>query len=93
MECRTGKTITALEIVKLSGLKNILFITKIKAFSSIKDDYSHYSEHYQCTIINRESIHKIDPTIKFDIVIIDEAHGYGSYPKPSKYAKDIKKKF
>ena len=44
------------------------------------------------TIINRESLHKIE-TNDFDIVVIDEVHGYTSYPKPSKYHKDIKERF
>ena len=44
---------------------------------------------FSLTIINRESLHKIE-TNDFDIVIIDEVHGYSSYPKPSVYAKEIK---
>ena len=38
MEVRTGKTITALNAAKLYGAKNVLFVTKIKAFSSIQND-------------------------------------------------------
>ena len=92
MEVRTGKTITALETCKLYGAKRILFITKIKAFSSIESDYNNFGYTYDLTIINRESIHKIE-TNNFDVVIIDEVHGYSSYPKPSKYHKDIKQRF
>ena len=39
MEVRTGKSLTALEICKLSAATKVLFITKIKAFSSIQNDY------------------------------------------------------
>lgn len=94
MEVRVGKTITALEVCKKYGAKRVLFITKIKAFSSIENDYFNfgYIPHFEITIINRESLHKID-TNYFDVVVIDEVHGYTSYPKPSKYHKDIKSRF
>ena len=36
---RTGKTATALETIRLSKFKNILFLTKKKAIQSILDDY------------------------------------------------------
>jgi superfamily II DNA or RNA helicase len=39
LQVRLGKTLTALETCKLYGAKKILFITKIKAFSSIQGDY------------------------------------------------------
>ena len=94
MEVRCGKTLTALEVCKKYGAKRVLFITKIKAFSSIENDYFNfgYIPHFDITIINRESLHKID-TNDFDVVVIDEVHGYTSYPKPSKYHKDIKSRF
>jgi hypothetical protein len=92
MEVRCGKTATALEICKLSKAKRVLFITKIKAFSSIKNDYNQFGYKFQLTVINRELLHKIE-TNDFDVVIIDEVHGYTSYPKPSKYAEDIKERF
>lgn len=94
MEVRTGKTATALDICKNYGAKRVLFITKIKAFSSIENDYWDfgYLGNFDLTIINRESLHKIE-TNDFDVVVIDEVHGYTSYPKPSKYHKDIKSRF
>jgi hypothetical protein len=94
MEVRTGKTATALDICKNYGAKRVLFITKIKAFTSIENDYwdFKYLNDFDLTIINRESLHKIE-TNDFDVVVIDEVHGYTSYPKPSKYHKDVKKRF
>ena len=94
MEVRCGKTATALECCKLFGAKRVLFITKIKAFSSIENDYWNfaYTQAFDLVIINRESLHKIE-TNNFDVVIIDEVHGYTSFPKPSKFHKDIKSRF
>ena len=94
MEVRTGKTATALDICKNYGAKRVLFITKIKAFTSIENDYwdFKYLNDFDLTIINRESLHKVE-TNDFDVVVIDEVHGYTSYPKPSKYHKDIKERF
>jgi hypothetical protein len=94
MEVRTGKTLTALEVCKNYGAKKVLFITKIKAFYSIENDYFKfgYIPFFEITIINKESLHKIE-TNEFDVVIIDEVHGYTAYPKPSKYHKIIKNRF
>ena len=92
MQVRTGKSLTALETCKKVNAKRVLFITKIKAFSSIQWDYDNFGYDFDLTIINRESLHKIDNN-NFDVVIIDEVHGYSSYPKPSKFHKDIKKRF
>jgi hypothetical protein len=92
MEVRTGKTITALETAYNFKAKNVLFITKIKAFSSIKSDYDNIGYLYNLTIINKESLHTIEEN-DFDVVIIDEAHGLAAFPKASKYQKDIRKRF
>ena len=92
MMVRTGKTLTSLETCKKVNAKSVLFITKIKAFSSIQWDYDNFGYEFDLTIINRESLHKVDHN-NFDVVIIDECHGYSSYPKPSKYFKDVKKRF
>ena len=39
MQVRTGKTITALNTAKLYGAKKVLFVTKLKAISSILKDF------------------------------------------------------
>jgi hypothetical protein len=92
MEVRTGKTITALETAYNFGAERVLFITKIKAFSSIKNDYDNIGYLYNLTIINKESLHTIEDN-DFDVIIIDEAHGLAAFPKASKYQKDIRKRF
>jgi hypothetical protein len=92
MEVRTGKTLTALQVCKNVNANKVLFITKKKAFSSIEKDYEIFKFKYYITIVNRESLHVIESN-DFDVVIIDEVHGYTSYPKPSKYYKDIKQRF
>jgi len=92
LEVRVGKSLTALQTCHLSNIKKVLFITKIKAFSSIQKDYDSMNYSFNLTIINRESLHKIESN-DFDIVIIDEVHGYSSYPKPSVFAKEIKLRF
>lgn len=93
MEVRTGKTITALNAAKLYGAKNVLFVTKIKAFSSIQNDYKSFGfdQHFNISIINAESLHKSD--FNADLIISDEHHKYGAFPKPSKGAAYFKKRF
>jgi len=91
MEVRTGKTLTALQTAQNYGAKNILFVTKIKAFSSIQWDYDQMDYSFKLTIINKESLHKVEDN--FDLVIYDEFHGFSAYPKPSAYQKLAKDKY
>lgn len=91
MEVRTGKTLTALQTAQNYGAKNVLFVTKIKAFSSIQWDYDQMDYDFKLTIINKESLHKVDDT--FDLVIYDEFHGFAAYPKPSAYQKLARQKY
>jgi hypothetical protein len=91
MEVRTGKTITALLTAKLFGAKNVLFVTKKKAIESIKNDYEKFNFDFGLSVVNTESLHKIAGN--FDLIISDENHKYGAFPKPSKGAKYFKSRF
>ena len=88
MEVRTGKTLTSLGIAKELGVSKVLFITKKKAISSIQDDYNKLESNFEIDIINYESLHKIEDS--YDLVVLDEAHSLGAFPKPSKRAKQVK---
>ena len=88
MEVRTGKTLTSLGIAKELGVSRVLFITKKKAISSIEDDYNKLDSNFEIDIINYESLHKIEGS--YDLVVLDEAHSLGAFPKPSKRAKQVK---
>lgn len=89
MECRTGKSLTALAAAVKLGVKSVLFITKIKAKKSVEDDYRALHPNYELEVINYESVHKC--VGKYDLVVCDEAHSLGAYPKPSLRAKAVKK--
>tara|TARA_R100000231_G_scaffold35649_2_gene31562 strand:- start:8686 stop:9918 length:1233 start_codon:yes stop_codon:yes gene_type:complete len=89
MEVRTGKTLTSLGICNNLDVNNVLFITKKKAISSIENDYALYKPNFNMTTINYESLHKIKQT-GWDVVICDEAHGMGAYPKPTGRSKKVK---
>jgi DNA-binding transcriptional regulator YiaG len=86
-EVRTGKTHIALDIGR--NYNNVLFVTKKKAISSIEADYKTAGHQYSLTVINYESLHKVIG--RFDLVIADESHGLGAYPKPSKRVKELSK--
>ena len=83
MEVRTGKTLTSLGIAEMCGIKNVLFITKKKAISSIEADYSALKPTYSLSVINYESLHLVMSDKKWDLIVCDEAHGMGAFPKPS----------
>jgi hypothetical protein len=91
MEVRTGKTLTALQTAENYGAKNVLFLTKIKAFSSIQWDYDQMNYSFKLTIANDESLHKVMGD--FDLIIHDEHHRFGAFPKPNATAKQFKEKF
>ena len=90
-EVRTGKTLMALETAKLIDARNVLFLTKKKAIGSIQSDYSKAGYTYNLTVINNESIHLING--QFDLIISDENHRNGAYPKPNKTTKIIRDKY
>ena len=91
-QVRTGKSLMALETCKLVKAKKVLFVTKIKAFSSIQGDYDDLNYEYELKVINKESVHKLTE-FDYDVVVLDEAHQYGAFPKPGKFQKLIRKKF
>ncbi len=92
MQVRTGKTLTALEICKIAQVKRVLFLTKKKAISSVLNDYNLFGYTFELTAINNESMHTLTGQ-KYDIVIHDESHRFGSIPKPSLGAKTFKSMF
>lgn len=91
-EVRVGKTLIALETANLYNAKKVLFLTKLKARKSIEDDYKAMDYQFELVVWNDESLHKITDT-DFDLVIHDEHHRFGAYPKPNVTAKLFKEKF
>ena len=78
LEMRLGKTPIALTIAK--GYKSVLFVTTKSAMKDIiktNDKYFNSS----ALVINYESVHKIPKTCCFDLIIADEAHKIGKFPK------------
>lgn len=94
-EVRCGKTLMALEAAKLYGAKQVLFLTKKKAISSIQNDYYNfgYDKHFEILITNDESMHKIVYPFYYDLVIHDEHHRFGSFPKPGLATKTFREMF
>lgn len=86
MEVRTGKTLTSLGIAEKVSAKNVLFVTKKKAISSIEHDFVMLGPSYKIDVINYESLHTIVEGKKWDLIILDEAHSLGAFPKPSQRA-------
>lgn len=81
VEVRCGKTFISLEAARKYGAKKVLFVTKLKAISSIEQDYEALNPGFHLTIINYESLHTIIGV--FDFVIVDECHRTSAFPKPS----------
>jgi len=79
MEVRTGKTLTSLGIARLMNKSSVLFVTKKKAIGSIEKDYQALKPDFDIVVINYESLHKVEG--EFDLIILDEAHSMGAFPK------------
>lgn len=88
MECRTGKTLTAMAAAIKYGAKSVLVISKVKALPSIRADYELLHPTFRLEVINYESAHKCMG--KYDLIILDEAHSLGTFPKPSQRTKTVK---
>ena len=85
-EVRTGKTLTVLYAAKKLKYKRILFVTKLKAIASIQRDALNLGVHVLVT--NYEQLKKYRYS-DWDLLIADEAHGLGAYPKPSLRFKNL----
>ena len=91
LETRTGKTpVSIMTACAIAGDAGILFVTKASIISSIKDTYSQLCSDYPIgqipfAVISFDSLHKVTH-IPGRVIIADEAHSFGSYPKPSKRA-------
>ena len=84
---RTGKTLTAFETARLLEVSKVLVVTKKKAITSIQKDAEAIG--VQATVTNYEQLPKLKGT-SWGLIIVDEAHGVGAYPKPSKRFKDLR---
>jgi superfamily II DNA or RNA helicase len=94
MEVRCGKTATAMNTALLYGARRVLFLTKKKAISSIEDDLNEFGfdEFFDIfTITNDESLHKVEDD--YDLVIHDEHHRFGAFPKMGATAKLFRQKY
>lgn len=89
VEIRCGKTLMALQSASNYGANSVLFVTKMKAISSIQKDYASLKPDYNFTCVNYEQLHKIEAD--YDLIIIDEAHSCGSFPAPSKRTVELKR--
>ena len=89
MEVRTGKTLTSLGIADRMDISSVLFITKKKAISSIESDYKLLNPSYSLKVTNYEAVHKVNGK-DYDLIIVDESHSLGAFPKPSLRTKRIK---
>ena len=89
MEVRTGKTLTSLGIANGMDITSVLFITKKKAISSIEQDYKLLNPNYSLKVTNFEAIHKVNGK-DYDLIIVDESHSLGAFPKASVRTKRIK---
>jgi hypothetical protein len=99
MQVRTGKTFTAMQACSLYGAKRVLFVSKLKALGteqepgSIRMDYQVMQgagAGYSIEFINWESLHKVQaPEGGYCVVILDEAHTMGQYPRPNQRTEQV----
>jgi hypothetical protein len=90
MQVRTGKTLTSMGIAQKLKSSNVLFITKKKAISSIEADYKTLSPDFYIRVINYESLHLVCNEKKWDLIVLDEAHSVGAFPKANQRALAVK---
>ena len=88
-EVRTGKTLTALSLIERLGIQRCLLVTKKKAIPSIEKDAKALGLQDKVLVINYERLPKFAWTF-WQLLIVDEAHSIGAYPKPSGRWKNLR---
>jgi len=88
MEVRTGKTLTALAIAERLGIGMVLFVTKKKAIADIEKQAEHFS-NIGVFVTNYDQLHNQHGA--YPLVVVDEAHSLGAFPKPSERARELKR--
>ena len=88
-EVRTGKTLTALSLIERLGIQRCLLVTKKKAIPSIEKDAKALGLQDKVLIINYERLPKFAWTF-WQLLIVDESHCIGAYPKPSGRWKNLR---
>ena len=89
-ECRTGKTLVALSVVKNMELEKVLIITKKKAIPSIESDVRKMNLEKVVSTTNFEQLKRFRGS-SWNMIIVDEAHSVGAFPKPSQRYSNILK--
>src|SRR5690606_14669059 len=93
---RTGKTRIALMAmdfyIQRAGWG--LFLTKKKAIASVENDYKELGLLSKIYITNYEQLPWLIENMRSKprVVVLDEAHCLGRFPKPAKYARLIKRR-
>jgi len=88
-EVRTGKTACALSLIERLGLQRCLLVTKKKAIPSIEKDAKALGVQDRVMVINYERLPKVAWTF-WQLLIVDEAHCIGAFPKPSGRWKNLR---
>lgn len=88
MQVRTGKTATALLTAEYLGSGRVLFVTKKKVIDGILADHKALGVSFEIAITNYEQLHNLN--YKADLIIVDESHCLGQYPKPAQKVKILK---
>lgn len=83
MEMRLGKTLCALIIAREIKAKRVLFITTRKAYPGVVGDHALLDPPYEFTVTTYGMAKKY-LNYNPDVVIVDETHRMGAFPRPGK---------
>jgi len=91
MQERTGKCLTTILACEDSLASKVLILTKKKAIEGWENTINNYIHVNSYTVINYESVHKLED-YDFDIIVLDESHEkLAGYPKVSETWKKVRK--
>jgi len=88
MQVRCGKTVTALLTAEKVQAKKVLFVTKKKVIDGILADHKALGVSFEIAVTNYEQLHNLK--YEADLIIVDEAHCLGQYPRPAIKVKILK---
>src|SRR6056300_214599 len=88
-EPRSGKTRTALRVVERLGLKRVLVLCPKQAIPGWKKEIDATGVNVS-TVVNYEQAKTLD-NVQWDLVIVDEAHNLGAFPRMAQRTNQIKR--
>jgi len=85
---RSGKSLITMQIIEDTyNNPKVLWVTPKSAIDGIVKVYHQMCMEYDIYVTNYEQLHKVTDT--YNVIVVDEVHKIGAFPKPNKARKEL----